>query len=368
MREYAHEAAERVGDYILAAPAGYGARSEVWKAAHRADPSRLAALKLFLPIPGGGAVLAKPAAIEALDHPNIVRVEGHRRGAEPPHVLREWVDGESLAALIVRRGALPPTVVKDVARQVLRALQYAHGRGVVHGNLKASDILLTPDGVVRVVDFGVGPSESAIDIARHRQAGRPPVDVSPDGWPSPELVDGGTPDAGSDLYALGCVLWTALSGKEPYDLTLAKRLNPAVAPVWDAFLARLLSDRKDRFASADEALEGLARIEAAPARGGFAEWFAAPFFLLGVFFVAYVAAGLPGLQPSLRILAGLAGFGLAALGGRFLSRPWSAAIFWGGLFWAVAGRRIHPAASFAGLAVAAVGGLIWWAGGRDPRR
>ncbi|HYE97346.1 MAG TPA: serine/threonine-protein kinase [Planctomycetota bacterium] len=357
---YGHETAERVGDYVLAAPAGRGPGSEVWKAAHRADPARVAAIKLFGP--GGPALLAKPADLEALDHPNIVRVEGVRRGAEPPHVLREWVEGESLEARIGRKGALSGASAKDLAAQTLRALQYAHGRGVPHGNLKESDLLLADDGRVRVVDFGFAPPLAALEDVRARLQGRAREDARPDGWPAPEVVDGAAPDARADLFSLGCVLWRALTGRRPSDLTLARRMNPGAGTAWDAFLARLLSDRKDRFSSADEALEALGRIEAAPARGGFADWFAVPFFLLGVFFVAYVAAGLPGLQPSLRILAGLAGFGLAALGGRFLSRPWSAAFFWGGLFWAMAGRAIHPAAALAGLAVAAAGGLAWWIG------
>lgn len=356
---YGHETAERVGDYVLAAPAGRGPRSEVWKAAHRADPARVAAIKLFEA--DGPPLLSKPAALEALDHPNIVRVEGVRRGAEPPHVLREWVEGESLEARLDRKGALPAAGLKDVADQVLRALQYAHGRGVAHGNLKESDVLLAADGRVRVVDFGFAPSPAAVEDARERLQGRG-REGRPEGWPAPEVVEGAPPDPRADLFSLGCVLWRARTGRRPSDLTLARRMNPGAGGAWDAFLARLLSDRKGRFASADEALEALGRIQAAPARGGFADWFAGPFFLLGVFFVAYVAAGLPGLQPSLRILAGLAGFGLAALGGRFLSRPWSAAFFWGGLFWAMAGRAIHPAAALAGLAVAAAGGLAWWIG------
>ena len=365
MSGYGHETAERVGDYVLVAPAGRGPRTEVWKAAHREDAGRFAAIKLFAG--DGPPLLAKPAALEALDHPHIVRVEGVRLGAQPPHVLREWVDGESIEARIGRKGPLSPAEVKDVAAQVLRALQYAHGRGVAHGNLKASDLLVSADGRVRVVDFGFGTPLPALERARARFEGKAAPAGGSEGWPAPELADGAAPDAGSDLFSLGCVLWQALAGRGPSDLTRARRMNPGAGTVWDVFLARLLGDRKDRFGSADEALEALGRIEAAPAEGGFAEWFAGPFFLLGVFFVAYVAAGLPGLPPSLRILGGLAGFGLAALGGRFLSRPWAAAFFWGGLFWALAARRIHPAASAAGLAVAAAGGLIWWAGRKGQR-
>jgi hypothetical protein len=98
---------------------------------------------------------------------------------------------------------------------------------------------------------------------------------------------------------------------------------------------------------------------AAPASRRDLAWIAGPFFIVGVFFVAYVAAGLPGLQPSLRILAGAAGLALAAAAGRGIAHPWPSAFFWGGAFWAYAGRLYHPLAIAGGVVVALVGGALY---------
>ncbi len=86
-------------------------------------------------------------------------------------------------------------------------------------------------------------------------------------------------------------------------------------------------------------------------------WLAGPFFIVGVFLISYVAVGMRFLAPSLRILAGVGGFLLAAAAGRGISRPFPTAFLWGGLFWAYAARGIHWSAVAGGLAVALIGAL-----------
>src|SRR5687767_5906711 len=120
-----------LGDYILRERAGGGPASELWRAVHRDDPSRSAAVRFFIGGRGVPPLRVKADVLRGLDHPNIARVEEVDMAADAPYLRREWVDGQPAGAL-----------GRDVAVQVLRALAFAHERGVVHGRLGPADLLL----------------------------------------------------------------------------------------------------------------------------------------------------------------------------------------------------------------------------------
>jgi hypothetical protein len=281
-----------LGDYVLRERAGGGPASELWKAVHRDDPSRAAALRFFI---GGRDVpplRVKADALRGLDHPNIARVEEVDMAAPEPYLRREWVEGQ----------ALDRDLPRPAAEQVLRALAFAHARGVVHGRLVAADILLGADGRVKVSDFGLA---------------------------------GTSTDPKADLRALGELL-----------------------PGGDPFGTRL---RSGDFATAEAALAALPAVEAKR----MPSWIAGPVLIVGTFFVAYVGLGvtMAGLQPSLRLIAGAAGAALCAVAWRHVDRPLAAAVFWGALLWGFGARAFLPAALGAGV-VALGAAALWWSGAR----
>jgi hypothetical protein len=292
------KAGDVLGDYVLAVRVGAGPASELWKAVHRDDPRRASAVRFFADGRGVPPLRVKADVLRALDHPNITRVEEVDMAAREPYLRREWVEGASLAGR-----ALRPSEARDVAAQALRALIFAHGRGVVHGRLGPADILVGADGRVRLSDFG---------------------------------LDGSASDPKEDLRALG----------------------EALAAAGDPFAARLAAGEFD---AAERALKALEALPApAVGRPKMPSWIAGPILIVGVFLVAYVALGMTfvGLQPSLRLIVGAAGAGLCAAAWRHVHRPLEAAVFWGALLWGYSARTWLPFMAGAG-GIALLSGVLW---------
>jgi serine/threonine-protein kinase len=137
----------------------------------------------------------------ALTHANIVPVYELGMLDGTYFLALELVDGPPLAEIIAE-GPMPPPLAGYVVEQVLRGLDYAHRRGVVHRDLSSANVLVSRDGEVKIVDFGIA---AAVD-ARGPQGGSR-------GYVAPEQEAGGAVDARSDLYALGVLLWELVSGR-----------------------------------------------------------------------------------------------------------------------------------------------------------
>jgi serine/threonine-protein kinase len=150
-------------------------------------------------------------AVADLVHPNVVPVlhSGDDRGAH--YIVMEFVEGEDLKAVLRREGALDPQRASRIAAEVCRALEYAHGRGIVHRDIKPQNILITRDGQVKVTDFGIARAVSSSTIT---ETGTVLGSVQ---YLSPEQARGEAVTAASDLYALGCVLYEMLTGALPFD-------------------------------------------------------------------------------------------------------------------------------------------------------
>ncbi|WAZ19548.1 protein kinase [Streptomyces cinnabarinus] len=194
----------------------------------------------------------------ALDHPGIVAVHGRGEdsvdGVVVPYLVTEYVDGSSLRQILDRDGRLSPTRARDVTCGILRSLEFAHRKSVLHGDIKATNVLVTRDGQVKVKDFGV------------RAPGHERVPLSPVQYLAPERITGRPPDARSDLYATGCLLYELLTGEAPFtgDTTLSvlsghtlddpeppSRVVPAIPAELDAIVLRALAkDPDQRFVSA----------------------------------------------------------------------------------------------------------------------
>jgi serine/threonine-protein kinase len=215
------EPGQMIGPYQLIRPLGAGGMGTVWLA-QRADasPQRLVAVKL--PLRGWARGVAERLKHErdtlaGLEHPNIARL--YDAGVTPtgrPYLAMEFVDGVPIDAF-VRERKLSVREKLALFRQVANAVAYAHGRLIVHRDLKPTNILVTRDGDVRLLDFGAAKllrDEEPQSSALTREMGRA---LSPD-YASPEQIQGECITVGCDVYSLGIVLFELLTAQRPYKL------------------------------------------------------------------------------------------------------------------------------------------------------
>lgn len=221
---------------------------------------RLVALKLIRQ--GGidpGRIAAEARAAARLIHPNIVAIHDAGDGPDYAWIAMDLVIGEPLSARLAREGRLPPAEAGRIALQLLDALGHAHGRGVVHRDVKPANILLAADsGDLRLGDFGL----AQLGHGDPEEAGG--LYGSP-AWMAPEQVRGEAVDHRADLWAAGVVLYEALTGRRPFEGRMPAVLNaileteppppsraaPGLDPGWNRVLARALAKSPEaRFANA----------------------------------------------------------------------------------------------------------------------
>jgi tetratricopeptide (TPR) repeat protein len=201
--------AEKFLHYRILGPLGQGGMGEVFLAEDERLGRRVA-LK-FLP----AAAASSPEASErlrrearslaSLSHPNIAAIHALETEGSRSCLVMEYVEGDTLAARIARR-PLPVSEVIATATAIADALGHAHARGVVHRDVKPANILVTPQGVAKLTDFGIAHMEGATQLTAE---GFTPGTVS---YMSPEQARGAPLDGRSDLFSLGAVLYEALTG------------------------------------------------------------------------------------------------------------------------------------------------------------
>lgn len=149
-------------------------------------------------------------AAARLNHPNIVAVYDSGSDDGTHYIVTELVEGETLADLLQREGALPPERIVEIARQVCHGLEAAHEKGVVHRDVKPGNVMITPEGRVKVVDFGIARAAGAESVTRTGLV------MGSASYLSPEQARGEPGDERSDIYSLGCVLYQMLTGRPPF--------------------------------------------------------------------------------------------------------------------------------------------------------
>src|SRR5437868_1367403 len=155
-----------------------------------------------------GELLREPRLLASLNHPNIVTIVTAEKQENVFFIVMEFVPGETLEAVITRDGALDLARALDYTCQICNAVDYAHRQGVLHRDLRPSNVLVTENGMLKVADFG---TSRFLEIAAHGTTviGSPP-------YMAPEQFHGKAVFA-SDIYSLGVTMYQMLTGMMPYD-------------------------------------------------------------------------------------------------------------------------------------------------------
>jgi eukaryotic-like serine/threonine-protein kinase len=231
-------AGTRLGTYEIVSPLGAGGMGEVFRA-HDTNLGRDVAVKV---LPANMANDAERMArfqreaqvLASLNHPNIAAIYGMEESGATRALVMELVEGPTLAQRIAGQGPAPAgaALVDDalpIAKQIADALEYAHERGIIHRDLKPANIKITPEGTVKVLDFGLAkaldpgaasspsgtpaPQDSPTLTAAATQAG---VIIGTAAYMSPEQARGKAADRRADIWAFGCVVYEMLAGKRPF--------------------------------------------------------------------------------------------------------------------------------------------------------
>jgi serine/threonine-protein kinase len=211
---------DNVGPYRLSTPLGAGGMGEVFLA-HDTRLDRQVAIKRVRAIDDTDAqrqILREARTVAHLSHPNIASVFDVVEQDGRLHVVMEYVEGETLAGRL-RRGPLAEPEALSYGEQIAGALVYAHRQGIIHCDIKPSNVIVTPEGRVKVLDFGIARFEATIRDGEKTTFAR--VVRGTPAYMAPEVLHGAEPTAVSDVYSLGIVLFELVTARLPYAASLA---------------------------------------------------------------------------------------------------------------------------------------------------
>ena len=152
---------------------------------------------------------AESQAVAMLSHPNIVSVYDVSHSDDVEYIVMELIDGITLKQYLQKKSLLDQSEVLDFTIQTAKALEHAHSKGIIHRDIKPQNIMLLKDGMIKVADFGIASLENTIEENNGETVGSVH-------YIAPEQARGEAPDARSDIYSLGIVMYEMLTGKLPY--------------------------------------------------------------------------------------------------------------------------------------------------------
>src|SRR5437870_969834 len=219
----------KIAHYKITAHLGTGGMGEVYQAID-SKLGRRVAIKL---LPAAFASDAERLSrfrreahlLASLNHPNIAHIYGLEESGETRCIVMELVEGETLQARI-KRGPIPLDESLKIAKQIAEALEAAHEKGVIHRDLKPGNVMLTSEGKVKVLDFGLAkaydatqsnPNFSNSPTLASMAATNAGIILGTAAYMSPEQAKGRTVDRRTDIFAFGCVLYEMLTGQPAFD-------------------------------------------------------------------------------------------------------------------------------------------------------
>ena len=268
-----------LGHYRLLGKIGSGGMGEVYRA-HDEHLDRDVAIKILHPMSPAGmpdpqarqALSQEARALSRLNHPNIATIYDFAREDDIDFIVMEYIPGESLAERIVRE-EIPPDELLSIAGQTLEGLAAAHAQGIVHRDLKPANLQITPEGRVKILDFGLARLIRLDDVEEATATTSDSVlgITGTLAYMAPEQLRGDKVDARTDLWGVGVVLYEMIARHLPFRATTAAATAasilhdepPAltdheVAPALSAIVARCLDkDPQRRYQSAGELLDDI---------------------------------------------------------------------------------------------------------------
>lgn len=271
------EKRERVlaGRYRIEAAVGEGGMAKVFRAQDDVL-GRTVAVKVLAPeFARDGQFVQRfrreAQSAAALNHPNVVSVFDTGSDGPVHYIVMEFVEGRTLRDVLAGDGRLHPRRAAEIAESMCRALAGAHQQGLVHRDVKPGNVMLTPSGEVKVMDFGIARVTTGEALTQTATV------LGTASYFSPEQAKGEPVDARSDVYSAGCVLYEMLTGRPPFsgdspvsiaykhvreDPELPSRLNPDVSPGLDAVVMKAMAKNPaNRYQTATEMADDLHRVE-----------------------------------------------------------------------------------------------------------
>jgi WD40 repeat protein len=259
---------------------GSGGMGAVYKAEHRLM-ERVVALKVMT-----RALAASAATVERfrrefkasarLSHPNIVAAYDAEQAGALPFLVMEYVEGTDLARWVAERGPLPVAEACEYGRQAALGLQHAHEHGMIHRDIKPHNLMRTPDGTVKILDFGLARLVADANSGQGGVTGQGIVLGTVDYLAPEQADDARQADIRSDIYSLGCTLYHLLSGRPPFPQGTAaqkimahtkrdplplQELRPDLPPGLARVVSRMMGKSPDdRYQTPAEVCAALARF------------------------------------------------------------------------------------------------------------
>ena len=268
---------DRLGPLKLESQIGVGRHCQIWEATDTASRARVA-VKLIVPEKARDAgqrqLLEHELKVaKSVSHPTIIKVDRLVTKEGPPHLVMELFPHPNLKKQIAAGVAALAPRLQRIVTEIALALDHVHAKGWVHRDVKPDNVLVAPDGQVKLIDFAIASKASG--FFGKLLGGKTTAQGSPS-YMSPEQIRGETLDARSDIYSFGCVLFELLAGKPPFTAANPNDLlnkhvsapppgvdqfNPNATTGGTAFVRKLLAKKPaDRPASMQEVIQQLRSV------------------------------------------------------------------------------------------------------------
>ena len=263
-----------IGEYLVTDLLGAGGMGEVYRATHT-HLGRVIAIKVLSAGQSDPKTVRRfcgEAAIQAsLRHPGVAEYLGFYEYQGHPCILMEYVDGETLSGILERRGGLPASEALGIACALAAVVAHFHRQGVLHRDIKSSNVKISSAGTVKVLDFGIARLQTSRNLTSTGMV------VGTPGILAPEQVKGQGLTPATDVWQLGALMYEMLTGRMPFEasdgpelyaqilnaeITPVSGLQPSVPAGFEKIISRCLQkDPAKRFASGEDLLVALQALE-----------------------------------------------------------------------------------------------------------